>query len=386
MDPETKIVHVQGGILIQDLNEQLATAPYHLALPTQGAQPYVSLVGALSTCTKGTGVSVQCLSSYVEEFTIVLPNGYPEVYNKEKTADLFHNILCGMGCFGMITSLKLRCVDLEQWKETTESISISNLLSNFTDIAHSAPRVRMWWSPFVARVCVSRIAPTSLPRSASKTKSWFRHRLIGYYLQQFLLYLCVWFPSLTSYVTRLIYSLVDNIPQQKIGTQSEILIVNCLFSRRTSEWSIPLEQANNVLKELNELFTREQLYEMNGVIEIRFVKSDRFPLSPSYSLNENQVFADIGLIQYCPYGTTEPYLPFERLLSRFCALCRRYGGRFHWAKEVSSDIQNLDDIKQIWGNENNRIDQWLKARTHLDLYNDFWNKRLRKLLSNDVVR
>ena len=291
-----------------------------------------------------------------------------------------------MGCYGMITSLKIQCVDLEQWSETTESIPMSKLLSNFPEVAHSAPRVRMWWSPFDGRVCVSKIVPTSLPRSASNSHSWFRRRLIGYYLQQFLIYLCVWFPSFTPFVTRLIYSSIYNVPAQKIGTQSEILVVECLFSRRTSEWSVPFEQATNVLNELNVLFTRGQLYEMNGVIEIRFVKSDRFPLSPSYSLDENQVFVDIGLIQYCPYGTTEPYLPFQRILSRFCAICRRYGGRFHWAKEISSNIQNLDDVKQIWGNENNRIDQWLKARNRLDLYNDFWNKRLRKLLSNGVVR
>lgn len=383
---ETKIVHVQGGILIQDLNEQLAAAPYHLALPTQGAQPYVSLVGALSTCTKGTGIDVQCLSSYIEEFTIVLPNGYSEIYNKEKNADLFQNILCGMGCFGMITSLKIQCVDLEQWKETTESISMSYLLNNFTDITHSAPRIRMWWSPFDGQVCISRITSTSLPQSASQTHSWFRRRLIGYYLQQFLLYLCVWFPSFTPYVTCFLYSATYSIPQQKIGTQSEILTLECLFRRRTSEWSIPFEQATNVLKELNTLFIQEQLYEMNGVFEIRFLKSDRFPLSPSFSLNENQIFVDIGLIQYCPYGTTELHLPFQRILSRFCMTCRRYGGRFHWAKEISADIQNLDDIKQIWGNENGRIDQWLKARNHLDLYNEFWNKRLRTLLSNEVVR
>ncbi|CAF1369515.1 unnamed protein product, partial [Rotaria sordida] len=48
------MVHVQGGILIEDLNKQLASPEFNLALPTQGAQTSVSLAGALSTCTKGT--------------------------------------------------------------------------------------------------------------------------------------------------------------------------------------------------------------------------------------------------------------------------------------------------------------------------------------------
>ncbi|CAF0886691.1 unnamed protein product [Rotaria sp. Silwood1] len=43
------MVHVQGGILIEDLNKQLASPEFNLALATQGAQPAVSLAGALST-------------------------------------------------------------------------------------------------------------------------------------------------------------------------------------------------------------------------------------------------------------------------------------------------------------------------------------------------
>ncbi len=80
---------------------------------------------------------------------------------------------------------------------------------------------------------------------------------------------------------------------------------------------------------------------MNGMIEIRFDKSDRFPLSPAYSPIDNQIIVDIGLVQYCPFRTTEPSLPFQYLMSRFCGICQQYGGRFHWAKEISADIKDI---------------------------------------------
>ena len=79
-----------------------------------------------------------------------------------------------MGCFGMITSIKVRCVQLE---ETTESAPISKIIENFSEIVHSAPRVRMWWIPLDGRTCISRISPTSSTQSASKEHSYTANEL-----------------------------------------------------------------------------------------------------------------------------------------------------------------------------------------------------------------
>lgn len=383
MDLEKKIVHAQAGILIEELNQQLAAPAYNLALPTQGSHSSVSLVGALATSTKGTGTNFQCLSSYVEEFTIILSNGLSKNVKKQENEDLFHDILCGLGCFGMITSIKVRCVQLEQLQDSTESVLMSKVIEDFSHIMHSAPRVRIWWIPLDGRACISRISSISLPQSASKEHSWFRRRLIGYYLHQILLYLCIWFPSLTPYVVRLLYSQTKNIPQQKIGNQTDVLPMDCLYSQRTAEWSIPFEQAIDALKELHRLFSTNTVYEMNGMIEIRSVRSDRFPLSPAYNDIDGQLYIDIGLLQYCPFCTTEPNLPFNDILSKFCSICQRYGGRFHWAKEISSDIQGINDIKRIWGNQSHRIDHWLKSRNEIDPAGLFWTKRLAKLFSEN---
>ena len=256
MDLQSKIVHVQAGILIKDLNEQLAAPLYNLALPTQGSHTSVSLVGALSTCTKGTGVEFQCLSSYVQEFSIILPNGSSKTINKQKDLDLFHNILGGQGCFGMITSITIQCVELEQLRETTESTSIDNVIANFSTIVCSAQRVRIWWTPLDGQGCISRISNTSMSRSTSNEHSWFRRRLIGYYFHQLLLYICIWLPLLTPYAVRLLNSLTRNVPQQRIGNQIDILPMDCLYSQRTSEWSVPFERAVDALKELNHLFSK----------------------------------------------------------------------------------------------------------------------------------
>ena len=121
---------------------------------------------------------------------------------------------------------------------------------------------------------------------------------------------------------------------------------------------------------------------MNGIIEIRFVKSDHFPLSPAYSSTDDQIFVDIGLVQYCPFRTTEPKLPFKHILSSFCTICQRYGGRFHWAKEISSDVNSINDIKRIWGNENKEIDKWLKTKNEIDPHGIFWTNRLENLFRN----
>ena len=41
--------------------------------------------------------------------------------------------------------------------------------------------------------------------------------------------------TLTSYVVRLLYLLTKDISQQKIGNQTDILPMDCLYSQRTSE-------------------------------------------------------------------------------------------------------------------------------------------------------
>ena len=145
MDLEKKNVHAQAGILIEELNQQLTASVYNLALPTQGFHPIVSLVGALTTSTK----------RYWCEFTIIFSNGLSKNGNKQENEDLFQDILCGMGCFGMITSIKVRCVQLEQPKDTPESVSMSQVIEEFSNIMHSAPRVCICWIPLDGRVCIS---------------------------------------------------------------------------------------------------------------------------------------------------------------------------------------------------------------------------------------
>jgi FAD/FMN-containing dehydrogenase len=80
IDLENRLVKVQAGITLEDLNEALAKVG--LALPTLGSVSEQSIAGAIATGTHGTGISIGAISESIAELQLVLADGSVAICSK----------------------------------------------------------------------------------------------------------------------------------------------------------------------------------------------------------------------------------------------------------------------------------------------------------------
>jgi hypothetical protein len=135
-----KLVEVECGITIAKVNEELDRR--ELALINMGAHTAQTIVGALSTSTHGSGISLGSAASFVRSLVLVAGGGKvyriepaegitdPDKFNRKHAAielvqddDWFNSVVIGLGCMGVVYSVTLQ-VREKYW--LSESRTISN--------------------------------------------------------------------------------------------------------------------------------------------------------------------------------------------------------------------------------------------------------------------
>jgi hypothetical protein len=134
------LVEIECGITIADVNNALDSLG--LALINMGAHTAQTVVGALSTSTHGSGISLGSAAAFVKSMVIVASGG--KVYRIEpadgitdpakfkashsgielvQDDDWFNSVVIGLGCMGVVYSVTVR-VREKYW--LTESRTLSN--------------------------------------------------------------------------------------------------------------------------------------------------------------------------------------------------------------------------------------------------------------------
>jgi len=134
------LVEIECGITIADVNKALDTLG--LALINMGAHTVQTVVGALSTSTHGSGISLGSAAAFVKSMVIVASGG--RVYRIEpadgitdpakfkasnsgielvQDDDWFNSVVIGLGCMGVVYSVTVQ-VREKYW--LTESRTLSN--------------------------------------------------------------------------------------------------------------------------------------------------------------------------------------------------------------------------------------------------------------------
>jgi L-gulono-1,4-lactone dehydrogenase len=133
------LVEVECGIRIVDLNEALDRMG--LALPNMGGHTAQTIVGALSTSTHGSGLSLESLAGFVR--SIVLAGSEGKVYRIERSDgltdpdkfrsknndielrqddDWFNSVVVSLGCMGVVYSVTLE-VREKHWLSEARIVS-----------------------------------------------------------------------------------------------------------------------------------------------------------------------------------------------------------------------------------------------------------------------
>lgn len=142
-DPKAKTVTVGGGMSYGQL------APYlekrGMALHNLASLPHISVAGAATTATHGSGMKNGNLATAVSGLEIVTAGGDVRRLTRAKDGDKFRGAVVGLGALGAITSVTLDVIPTFQVKQYVfENLPLSQLVAHFDAIMGSAYSVSLF--------------------------------------------------------------------------------------------------------------------------------------------------------------------------------------------------------------------------------------------------
>ena len=106
IDPKARTVRVEGGIRYGELAPILDNAGF--ALANLASLPHISVAGAISTATHGSGSQIGNLATQVVALEIVGPDGDLRVMSKADSPSDFAAAVVSLGAIGVFASITLK--------------------------------------------------------------------------------------------------------------------------------------------------------------------------------------------------------------------------------------------------------------------------------------
>jgi xylitol oxidase len=155
LDEKAQTITAEGGIKYGELAPWLNGKGY--ALHNLASLPHISVAGAVTTATHGSGVKNGNLSSAVEALEIVKADG-SILHLSPKDGDRFHAAVVGLGALGVITKVTLKVQPTYMVRQNVyEQLPITQLRKNFDAIMSAGYSVSLftdWTSPHINEVWV----------------------------------------------------------------------------------------------------------------------------------------------------------------------------------------------------------------------------------------
>jgi xylitol oxidase len=310
LDRKAHTVTVGAGITYGQLSPYLDSNGY--ALPNLASLPHVSVAGACSTATHGSGSKNGNLSTSVSALELVTAAGDVVTLSRERDGDKFHGAVVGLGGVGIITKVTLDVQPtfmVRQW--VYENLSFAQLEHHLDEIFASGYSVSLftdWQNHRATQVWIKRrVAPGSSGDAApeffgaklAKTKL---HPLAGHSAENCTDQLGIPGP----WYERLPHFRMNFTPSSGAELQSE--------------YFVPREKGYQAILAVEKL--REQVTPHLFITELRTIDADTLWMSPC---NRHASMA--------VHFTWKPEWPaVQKLLPRIEEQLAPFGAKPHWAK------------------------------------------------------
>ena len=143
LDPHARTVTVETGMTYGQLCPYLDGKGF--ALHNLASLPHISVAGACSTATHGSGDSNGNLSTAVSALEFVTASGEMVKLSRAQDAETFHGAVVGLGALGVVTRLTL---DIQprymMQQQVYENLPLSELRAHFDAIMSSAYSVSLF--------------------------------------------------------------------------------------------------------------------------------------------------------------------------------------------------------------------------------------------------
>ncbi len=172
LDSERKLVTVEAGIRLKDLNAWLYERGF--ALENLGSVGEQSIAGATATGTHGTGLTFGNLSTQLHALRIVTADSSMVDVSATENAELWPAVRVSLGCLGVVVRATVRVVPAFNIEEHAYPLDWDSACDRMLELAARHVRVKYWWLPHVNRLRVYVMDPTSSPE---KPPSAFAKRM-----------------------------------------------------------------------------------------------------------------------------------------------------------------------------------------------------------------
>jgi xylitol oxidase len=331
-DRERRTVTVSAGITYGQLCPQLHREGY--ALHNMASLPHISVAGACSTATHGSGDGNGNLATAVAAIELVTAGGEVVTLSRDDHSDQFQGAVVGLGGLGVVTKLTLDVVPaFAMQQEVYENLPLAQLEDHFDDIMSSNYSVSLftdWRNERVNQVWLKRrvtgdaamaLAPTFFEATLAPAN---RHPIASLSAEPCTRQMGIPGP----WHERLPHFRIDETPSSGEELQAE--------------YFVPRRHAVAALHAVAQL--QEQIAPLLMISEVRTVAADTLWMSPCYQ----QACVGIHFTWKQDWPAVEKVLPLiEEQLAPFDA-------RPHWGKlftmapaRLRSLYQRLPDFQAL---------------------------------------
>lgn len=326
IDAQAMSVRVSGGTTYGALADALQQAGY--ALHNLASLPHISVAGAVSTGTHGSGETHGSLATAVSAVELVLADG-SQLTVKRGEAE-FNGYVVSLGALGVLTHLTLDIVPSFEVQQTVyEQLSWDKVLENFDAVQASAYSVSLftdWSGDAVGQTWLKRRVGDGLVDDINQGKfggfpaTTAMHPLPGADGS-----ICSEQLSVTGpWSDRLSHFRMDFMPSAGAELQTEYLVPR--------EFAV---QAITAMRELTEVITPLLL-----VAEVRTIAADDLWLSGNYGRD--------GIALHLTWKPLQEEV--EAILPQIEAALAPYDTRPHWAKLFAATSADLSSMYPKFGN------------------------------------
>jgi len=357
LDAGSRLVKVEGGITIRELNDRLASNG--LALENLGDVDVQTIAGAISTATHGTGATLRNLSSQVAALELVLGDGTIHACD-ESDPDTLRGARVGLGALGAIATVTLRCVPAFTLHGVDRPLPLDTVLADFDRLNAENEHFEF----FVFPHCMTALTRANNrtdepPRPRSRPRRWAEDVLLVNHAFGALCRLGRRLPGQIPRINRVVTQLAGQ--SQRTDRSDRVFASPRLVRFTEMEYSVPRAHTTVAVRRVLDLIDEEG-FAVPFPIEVRSVAADDALLSTAHGRDSGYIA--VHMFEGMEW---EPYFrAVETVLSDL-------DGRPHWGKRHFQSAATLRPRYPEW-------DRFDALRARLDPERRFQNDYTRRVL------
>lgn len=320
IDETNSTVCIEGGIKYEELAPQLHEKGF--ALQNMASLPQVTVAGACSTGTHGSGTKNGSLAVVVREMEICLADGEIINLSRENTPDIFDGVVVSLGGLGIITRMVL---DIQPTYNARQDIfldlPLENVIENFDEIMSSGYSVCLftkWQNDIVDQAWIKRrvdqpVDDLGMEFFGGKMCDRNIHPIIDMSAE-----------ACTDQMGK-VGPWYDRLPHFRINAMPSA------FDELQSEFFVPIEHAGEAMREIAKL--GDKILPFLYISEIRTIAADNLWMS--------QLYKRASVAFHFTWKSDWPEV--QKLLPLIEAALAPFNVRPHWGKLYTIDAKIIQE-------------------------------------------